>query len=63
MPFRLPDLPYPKDALVEFLRERGEEVEDLGTDSLASVDYPDYGRAVARRVVAESALGHADSGV
>lgn len=46
-----------KGALVAYLRERGEEVEDLGTDSEASVDYPDYGQAVAKRVVAESALG------
>ncbi len=43
--------------LVAVLRDRGEEVEDLGTDSPESVDYPDYGQAVAKRVVAESALG------
>jgi len=40
-----------KQRLVAMLRELGDEVEDLGTDSEESVDYPDYGEAVARRVV------------
>ena len=31
--------------------ESNYEVEDLGTHSLDSVDYPDYGKAVARNVV------------
>ena len=39
-----------KDALVAHLRARGEEVVDVGTSDGASVDYPDYGRAVAERV-------------
>jgi ribose 5-phosphate isomerase B len=39
-----------KQALVEELRTRGEEVVDVGTDGAASVDYPDFGRAVAERV-------------
>jgi ribose 5-phosphate isomerase B len=39
-----------KDALVAELRARGEEVLDLGTDGPSSVDYPDFGRAVADRV-------------
>ncbi len=43
--------------LVAFLREQGDEVSDLGTDTSDSVDYPDYGRAVAEKVVAEGALG------
>ena len=43
--------------LIAFLREMGDEVEDLGTDSTDSVDYPDYGRAVAEKVVAEDVLG------
>ncbi len=43
--------------LIARLRQWGLEVEDLGTDSSASVDYPDYGKAVAKRVVAEGALG------
>lgn len=46
-----------KNELMAVLRERGEEVEDLGTTSSDSVDYPDYGKAVAERVVAEGALG------
>ena len=39
-----------KDALVAALRERGEEVVDVGTTGRESVDYPDYARAVAERV-------------
>jgi ribose 5-phosphate isomerase B len=42
-----------KQILVERLLERGDEVEDLGTNSDDSVDYPDYGAAVGRRVAAE----------
>ena len=48
-----------KDQLAEHLREEGHEVEDLGTHSEESVDYPDFGAAVARAVVA----GKADYGV
>lgn len=32
-----------KAALAGWLREQGHEVEDLGTDGEASVDYPDFG--------------------
>jgi ribose 5-phosphate isomerase B len=39
-----------KQALVEELRAHGEEVVDVGTDGDNSVDYPDFGRAVAERV-------------
>jgi ribose 5-phosphate isomerase B len=39
-----------KDVLVGELRARGEEVVDVGTAGTASVDYPDFGRAVAERV-------------
>ncbi|HJQ74120.1 MAG TPA: ribose 5-phosphate isomerase B [Gaiellaceae bacterium] len=39
-----------KDALVAALRERGEDVADLGTSGSTSVDYPDFARAVAGRV-------------
>lgn len=39
-----------KTTLAEDLREMGHEVLDLGTDSEASVDYPDFGRAVAEAV-------------
>lgn len=42
-----------KNALVERLRARGDEVEDLGTHSDESVDYPDYGAEVGRRVARE----------
>ena len=44
-----------KTALAEQLREMGHEVLDLGTDSDAPVDYPDFGRAVAEAVAAERA--------
>jgi len=39
-----------KAAIVTLLRERGHEVRDMGTDSGASVDYPDFARAVCRAV-------------
>ncbi|HLY36772.1 MAG TPA: ribose 5-phosphate isomerase B [Candidatus Binatia bacterium] len=39
-----------KDALVAMLRERGEEVVDVGTSGSTSVDYPDFARLVAARV-------------
>jgi ribose 5-phosphate isomerase B len=48
-----------KVVLVAFLRERGDEVVDVGTMGDASVDYPDYGRAVAERV----SRGEAERGV
>lgn len=48
-----------KDALVAELRARGEQVLDLGTNGDESVDYPDYGRAVAERV----SRGEVDRGV
>jgi ribose 5-phosphate isomerase B len=48
-----------KDALVDYLRERGLEVEDLGTAGSGSVDYPDFARAVAERV----SRGDAERGV
>jgi ribose 5-phosphate isomerase B len=44
-----------KQALIGALRGWGDEVVDVGTDSEArSVDYPDFGAEVGRRVVAES---------
>jgi ribose 5-phosphate isomerase B len=48
-----------KSELAEHLRQSGHEVEDLGTDSEESVDYPDFGAAVARAVV----TGKAEYGV
>ena len=41
-----------KERLKPLLLELGLEVEDLGTVSEASVDYPDYARKVAERVAA-----------
>ena len=48
-----------KDTLVAHLRENGYEVLDLGTHGDASVDYPDYGAAVAHAVLD----GRADLGL
>jgi ribose 5-phosphate isomerase B len=44
-----------KDSLVEMLRTLGHEVIDLGTHGDDRVDYPDYGAAVGRAVVAGNA--------
>ncbi len=48
-----------KAAIVEFLRSRGVEVLDMGTQSADSVDYPDFAFRVARAV----AEGRADRGI
>ena len=48
-----------KDELVRWLREQGHEVSDLGTNGPESVDYPEYGRKLARAV----AQGEADRGI
>ena len=48
-----------KDELVRWLREHGHEVADLGTNGPESVDYPEYGRKLARAV----AQGEADRGI
>ncbi|WP_366553290.1 ribose 5-phosphate isomerase B [Aquibaculum sediminis] len=39
-----------KEVLAESLRNQGYEVLDLGTHSLDSVDYPDYGKAMAQAI-------------
>jgi ribose 5-phosphate isomerase B len=39
-----------KEQLERALRERGYDVEDLGTNSEASTDYPDYAHPLAERV-------------
>jgi ribose 5-phosphate isomerase B len=44
-----------KDELVAFLQAEGYIVTDLGTHGEGSVDYPDYGAAVARAVVSDEA--------
>jgi len=48
-----------KATLADWLREAGHEVIDLGTDGTASVDYPDYGFAIAEAL----ADGRAERGV
>ena len=48
-----------KERLMALAIELGHEARDLGTRGLASVDYPDYGAACGRAVVA----GEADLGV
>ncbi len=39
-----------KDKLIEFLTKRGDQVQDFGTASDQSVDYPDFGHPVASAV-------------
>ena len=48
-----------KDVLVQWLRETGHEVLDLGTNGPASVDYPDFGARLARAL----ASGEAERGI
>jgi ribose 5-phosphate isomerase B len=48
-----------KDELVIWLREKGHEVTDLGTNGPESVDYPEYGARLARAV----ASGDAERGI
>jgi ribose 5-phosphate isomerase B len=48
-----------KDHLVARLRSQGHDVEDLGTNGPASVDYPDFAAAVGRSV----AEGRAERGL
>jgi ribose 5-phosphate isomerase B len=39
-----------KADIIKFLKDKGYEVKDFGTNGPESVDYPDYGRAVAEAV-------------
>ncbi len=48
-----------KDELVRWLRERGHEVNDLGTNGPESVDYPEYGA----RLAAVVSSAEADRGI
>lgn len=48
-----------KEAVKKHLIEKGYEVKDFGTDSLASCDYPDFGKPAAEAV----ANGEADKGI
>ncbi len=47
-----------KNAIVAYLKGKGIEVENFGTDSNDSVDYPDFGHAVGTAVASgKAALG------
>jgi ribose 5-phosphate isomerase B len=48
-----------KAELAQWLREQGHEVDDLGTDGTASVDYPDFGYALGEAI----ASGAAERGI
>jgi ribose 5-phosphate isomerase B len=48
-----------KESVAAFLKDRGVDVLDLGTNSADSVDYPDFGENVALAV----ASGAVDSGI
>lgn len=48
-----------KQSLATYLRDRGHEVIDKGTDSTEAVDYPDFAEAVAKALLD----GHAERGV
>jgi len=48
-----------KDELAAWLRERGHEVRDLGTNGPESVDYPLFGRKLAETIAA----GEAERGI
>jgi ribose 5-phosphate isomerase B len=48
-----------KDELARWLREQGHDVADLGTNGPESVDYPEYGRRLARAI----ASGEAERGI
>ena len=48
-----------KESVKKHLTERGIEFKDFGTDSLASCDYPEFGRAAAEAV----ASGECEKGI
>ncbi len=50
---------HAKEIIKDYLRRGGYDVEDLGTQSEESVDYPDFARGVAERVAA----GRAENGI
>ena len=51
-----------KEYFKGYLAGNGHEIIDVGTDSTNSVDYPEFGHAVAEKVVAENCLGIAICG-
>lgn len=48
-----------KSEIIKHLEERGLQVKDMGTCDCSSVDYPDYGQAVAEEV----SSGKAEKGI
>jgi len=46
---------HAKELVKAFLKEAGYDVDDVGTQSEESVDYPDYAKAVAEKVAAGAA--------
>jgi len=48
-----------KQALIEYFSAKGLILQDLGTDSTASTDYPDFGDKMARHILS----GQADLGI
>jgi ribose 5-phosphate isomerase B len=55
-----------KEAVKDLLKQRGIDFEDCGTDNGDSVDYPDFGDKVARRVssgVAEKGILFCGTGI
>lgn len=44
-----------KEAIKAYIKDKGVEVIDMGTDNDVSVDYPIYGQAVAEKVASEEA--------
>lgn len=55
-----------KAALVPYLKDKGYEVIDLGTDSDARVDYPDFGAKLAEAITqgtVEIGIGMCGSGI
>jgi ribose 5-phosphate isomerase B len=46
-----------KEWLKQLLKDKGHQVEDLGTNSADSTDYPDFAHAVARAVASTNGVG------
>jgi len=46
-----------KESLKPFIKDLGFEIEDLGTNSGESVDYPEYAAAVGRKVAQGDGMG------
>lgn len=47
--------PEYKKAIVDFLKQKGYEIVNHGTDTFESVDYPDFGHAVANDITNKKA--------